>query len=153
MRPAHAAAEPSPYNDSMASDSRGITLLGMSWRNLSRQPVRTLLTAVGVGVGVVAIVAFTSLVRGLWAATDAAIHLGEGDMIVFEAGVAADLFSTLDEEETRNALLAIPEIERASGWLLHVLPVEGHPFMVMFGVRRDEVRAHYPRLVAGRSRT
>lgn len=111
--------------------------------------MRTSLTAFGVSLGVMSIVAFSTLVRGMWAATDAAIHLGEGDMIIFQAGVAADIFSTLDEAQTRARLTADPDVERATAWLLHVAPVEGKPFMVLFGARKDSISEHYSRLIEG----
>ena len=53
---------------------------------------------------------------------NAAIHFSEGDMMVFQAGVAADIFSTLDEEETRAALLTDPDVARVSPTLWHLMP-------------------------------
>ena len=65
-------------------------------------------------VGVMAIVAFTSIVRGLWQAVNASIKLDGGEMIVFQAGIAGDFLSILDEDETKAKLLADPAVEKAA---------------------------------------
>ena len=67
-----------------------LTLTRLATRNLVRRPVRTGLTALGVAVGVVAIVAFTSIVRGWWGQADAALHFQDTDLVVFQAHAAAD---------------------------------------------------------------
>ena len=130
----------------MAAERRALTLLGIAGRNLRRQPVRTSLTAMGVAVGVVAIVAFGAIAGGLRSATEGAIRISGADMSVFQAGVAADLFSTLDEETTRSLLAALPEVEDSSAVLTHIVPVDGKPFMAVFGVHPHEFgfRDHEP---------
>ena len=84
----------------MCARSHDLTLIGMTLRNLYRQRMRTLLTALGVAVGSAAIVAFGSITRGLWASTQATIRFSEGDLMVFQRGVSADIFSSLDQDET-----------------------------------------------------
>ncbi|MBI4581884.1 MAG: hypothetical protein HY718_19460, partial [Planctomycetes bacterium] len=108
----------------MGRGTRALSFWGMIWLNLFRQRVRTSLTVVGVSVGVVAIVAFGAIVRGFWTSTDAFIHTGDTDLLVFQSGVAADLFSTLHEAQTRDALAADPDVAQSTAYLWHVLPVE-----------------------------
>ncbi|HVP12757.1 MAG TPA: FtsX-like permease family protein [Phycisphaerae bacterium] len=134
----------------MASAARPLTLLGMCRRNLYRQPVRTSLTALGVAVGVVAIVAFGATTRGFWASTNAAIHFAESDMMVFQAGVAADLFSSLDEKATRAALLADPDVADVASYLWQVMPAEGMPFAFLIGLNPERMGEHQHRLLRGR---
>lgn len=122
----------------------------MTWRNLFRQRVRTSLTVVGVAVGVVAIVAFGATVRGFWTSTDAFIHSGETDLLVFQSGVAADLFSTLDEAQTRNVLAADPDVAESAAYLWHILPVEDMPFSLVVGLRPDEFGYRGLQVVRGR---
>jgi putative ABC transport system permease protein len=127
-----------------------LTIVGMSWRNLHRQPLRTVLTALGVSVGVVAIVAFGTIVRGFWASTNAAIHFSDGDMMVFQAGVAADLFSVLDEAKTRAALLADPDVIKATPTLMHIMPAPKMHFGFIIGLHPEEIAAHQEDLLRGR---
>ena len=119
-------------------------------RHLYRRPVRTGLTALGVAAGVVAIVAFSTLVRGAWASVDALVHINDTELIVFQANVAADIFSVLDEAETRARLLATPGVRAAVGSLWHVLRVERQPFCLAVGLRLEDMAGIRRNLVAGR---
>ena len=69
---------PAQYNARMVFRNDSLSLIGLIWRNLYRQPLRTALTILGVSVGVIAIVALGTLVRGLWRSTEEAIHAGGG---------------------------------------------------------------------------
>ena len=122
----------------------------MTWRNLFRQRVRTSLTVVGVSIGVVAIVAFGAIVRGFWTSTDAFIHTGDTDLVVFQAGVVTDMFSTLDEAQARDALAADPDVAESAASLWHVLPVEGMPFSLVVGLHPDEFSYRCQQVVRGR---
>ncbi len=87
-----------------------LTLIRMTWRNLYRQPMRTMLTALGVAIGVIAIVAFSAIAGGLRHSTETGIHLHGSDLVIYEAGAAADFLSTLDEAKTRAVLLDDPDV-------------------------------------------
>jgi putative ABC transport system permease protein len=134
----------------MPRDGRPLTLLALCRRNLYRQPVRTLLTTLGVAVGVVSIVALGSVTRGFWASTNAAIHFAESDMMIFQAGVAGDLFSSLDEKAITAALLADPDVASASGYLWQIMPAENMPFAFLLGVRKERMQEHHHHLLRGR---
>jgi len=125
----------------------------MAARNLHRRPVRTGLTALGVAMGVVAVVAFTTTVRGLWDAVDAAVHFADTELLVFQADIAADFLSVLDEEETRAKLSAIPGVENAVGSLWHALPVEKHLLFFTLGMRVEDLRGDGEGLIHGCSLT
>ncbi|MBN2446193.1 MAG: ABC transporter permease [Phycisphaerae bacterium] len=134
----------------MLTNAGALTLLGMTRRNLFRQRVRTLLTVMGVSLGVVAIVAFHTLMRGVWESVEIAISTGGADLMVFKSGVAADLFSILDEQKTRDLLEADEHVAETSACLFHILPIAGQPFTLLFGLHADEfvVRDSIP--VSGR---
>ena len=115
-----------------------LTLMRLCVRNLTRQRLRTTLTVMGVAIGVLAVVAFGALARGTWESTDQAMGL-DNDLTVFQAGVAADLLSKLDEAQTRQRLMADPDIAEACGVLLHLLPVAGQPFTIILGADTAEL--------------
>lgn len=106
-------------------------------RSLFRQPLRATLTVLGVALGVVAIVTLGSLVKGVRESIDSGIKLGGADLIVFQAGVAADILSTLDEAETRAKLKAMPEVADVAAGMSHVMPVADQRFTVVFGVEPE----------------
>lgn len=139
-----------PMNRRMTSDTGILTWQGMAWRNLYRQPVRTLLTSIGVAAGVVAVVAFGAVTRGMWNSTNAAIHFADGAMMVFQAGAAADILSTLDEPKVRQFLESDPEVARAIPTLSHIMPVDGMPFFLIMGMHPSDIASHQTRLTDGR---
>ena len=122
----------------------------MITRNLYRRPMRTSLTAIGVAVGVVAIVSFSTIVHGLWDSVEGTIHINDADLLVFQADIAADILSVLDEDKTRAALLAVPGVERAVGALWHVLPVGRQPFCLTVGLHIADVGHGKSKLLRGR---
>ncbi len=133
----------------MSDRPTALTPLSMTARNLVRRPMRTSLTALGVGVGVVAIVAFSSIVNGLWGTTDAAIHFNDASLLVFEAGIAADILSSLDEDATRTKLAEIPEVTFSLGSLWHLLPIERQPFCLVMGLRIEDMERRREHMIAG----
>lgn len=135
----------------MTQSTRDLTLAGMTLRNLYRQRMRTMLTALGVAVGTASIVAFGSIARGLWASTQASLRFNQGDLMVFQRGVSADIFSSLDERETTTALLADPAVERVTPALWQVMPVWPSPFCFIMGLPIEEVQRNADRIVAGRA--
>ena len=134
----------------MYSNWRPLTLLGMTTRRLGRRPMRSALTVLGVAIGVVAIVALSTIVRGFVRTTNQAIHFGNADMFVYQAGAAADLLSTLNEEETRARLLSVPGVSRAVGSFWYILPVEDHPFLFAMGLRVEDIAVFGANLISGR---
>jgi len=134
----------------MESTGSPLTLLRMTARNLYRRPMRTTLTAVGVAVGVVAIVSFRTIGDGLWVSVAELIRFNDSDLLVFQANAAADILSTLDEKETGEALQAVPGVRRVVGTLWHVLPVEGQMFVMLIGLRTADMGSQRESLVSGR---
>lgn len=135
----------------MKRNNMPLTLFGMATRNLVRRPMRTSLTTIGVGVGVVAIVALSSTIQGARGSVDSTIRVNNADLLVFESNVSVDLFSSLAETPTRQALLATPGVLRVVATLWHVVPVEDKPYMLTFGLRLGEMdSARRDMLVRGR---
>lgn len=134
----------------MEARGHDLTLIGMTLRNLYRQRMRTLLTALGVAVGSAAIVAFGSITRGLWASTQATIRYSEADLMVFQRGVSADIFSTLDQNETTAFLMADPAVERVVPSLWQVMPIWPTPFCFVMGMPLEAVQRNGGKIIAGR---
>ena len=134
----------------MHTERSELTLLRMAARHLYRRPMRTTLTALGVAVGVVAIVSFSMIVRGLWKAVDNIVHINETELIVLQANISLDIFSTLDEEETRRNLLSVPGVNAAVGTLWHVLRIRPQPYCLAVGMRLEDMVALEDNLTRGR---
>jgi putative ABC transport system permease protein len=100
--------------------------------NLLRRIGRTLLTALGVGLGVATIVALLSVSDGLTQTAAGFIHLGDSDLGVFQSGVSdptvSRLPTTLVARLERN-----PDVAAATPLVLLVGQVKQSPAAFVFG--------------------
>ncbi|MBC7317385.1 MAG: ABC transporter permease, partial [Chloroflexi bacterium] len=113
----------------------------MILRNLLRRPTRTILTIVGIAVGIAAIVTLVSLAKGLVTnyveatnRTDAdiilqAVQKREGQAISFGIGF---------DESLADRVRAMPEVKDASSVIYTLARVEGMPFFIVFGYEPDQ---------------
>lgn len=122
----------------MADSPGPIGFSGVIVRNLTRHPVRSTLTAFGVSLGVIAVVALSGVSDGFWEQTETALHMAGTDIMVFQANQAADIFSTLDEEETGTRLRAVRGVADVAPVLWSVQRANDNPFALVVGVRRDD---------------
>ena len=104
---------------------------GATLRNLLRQPTRTVLTLVGIGIAIMALVALGGLSDGMMhemtaMASKEGIHLAG-----MEAGASIDL-STIDEGIVKR-IASLPGVEHAEGFLTGYATVGNLPFFVVFG--------------------
>ncbi len=127
-----------------------LSLTRITARNLYRQPVRTLLTAFGVAIGVSAIVALGAVSRGLRGSIDNALNIDSADLMVFQAGIAADLFSNLDEAATRKKFADFPEIKSATAGITHIVRFD-EQYLIVVGLYPDEFADVTTSLVEGRA--
>jgi putative ABC transport system permease protein len=118
-------------------------------RNLARQRMRTLLTVVGIGIGITTVVALGAVTAGFRNAATDLTHLGGADFMVAQKGAADLTFSTLAARDL-DLVRAQEGVAGATGVLLHVSRVGSNPFFFAIGVELERVRAFAPRLAAGR---
>ena len=101
--------------------------------NLMRRIGRTLLTALGVGLGVATIVALLSVSDGLTQTAAGFAHLGGSDLGVFQAGVSDPTVSLLPTSLTVARLERNPDVASATPLLLIVGKVRADPSAFVFG--------------------
>jgi putative ABC transport system permease protein len=107
-------------------------MLGLIVTNLVRRMGRTLLTALGVGVGVAMIVAMLSLTQGLRETAAGFIHLGGSDLGVFQSNVADPTASVLPSSFV-SRIKAQKYVADATPLLLMVESVKQDPAAIVFG--------------------
>jgi putative ABC transport system permease protein len=100
--------------------------------NLLRRIGRTLLTALGVGLGVATIVALLSVSDGLTQTAAGFIHLGNSDLGVFQAGVSDPTVSVLQTSLVAR-LERNPNVASATPLVLIVGKVPASPSSFVFG--------------------
>ncbi len=109
-------------------------------RNLLRRPTRTLLTLLGIAVGIASIVTLVALSRGIasnyvetTSRSDADLTLqavqGEGTAIQIQAGF---------DERVADQVRALPEVKSVSSVVYTMARVQGVPMFIVFGYEPDQ---------------
>lgn len=107
-----------------------MTLLQFTVKNLLRRPIRTILTVMGIGVGIGAVVALLGLARGLSQSWDDAYKARGTDLVVRKGnGLMAQPFDDKVVAKVRQT----PGIDAATNLLVETLSVEEVPLMVISG--------------------
>ncbi|NLE45441.1 MAG: FtsX-like permease family protein [Chloroflexi bacterium] len=100
-------------------------------RNILRRPTRTLLTVVGIGVAMMAIVLLGAFGEGM-VDTIAGLALGSGaNLVGMEADASIDL-SKIDEGIVRR-MVGVPGVSNAEGFLTGYTSMGDLPFFIVFG--------------------
>jgi putative ABC transport system permease protein len=118
-------------------------------KNVVRQRVRTVLTVLGIGVGITTVVALGAITGGLKATAGDLIRFGGADFMVAQKGSADLSFSTVSERDLAS-LERTPGVARATGALMHFSKVGSSPFFMTFGVTPERLADMPLDLVAGR---
>ncbi len=99
-------------------------------RNLMRQPTRTTLTLVGIGIAIMSMVGLGGLTEGL--TEEMSTMVGSGvHLAAMEADASIDL-STIDQRTVRR-VADVPGVRSAEGFLTGYTAVGDLPFFVIFG--------------------
>jgi putative ABC transport system permease protein len=126
-----------------------VTLTTLVFKNLFRQRVRTLLTVLGIAIGVATVVALGTITEGLKGSSGEFIRAGNADFMVAQEGASDLSFSAVSEADWR-AIAARPDVVRATGFLLEVADVGSNPFFLLFGYEPEALPDEPIGLVAGR---
>lgn len=124
---------------------------GTALRNLLRQPTRTLLTLIGIGIAIMAMVALGGLADGLVDEMTAMALKGGVHLAGMEADASIDL-SAIDQGIVRR-IADIPGVQDAEGFLTGYTAVGDLPFFVVFGYHPRGQAIRDFRIVEGMSLT
>ena len=88
----------------------------MIFQNLLRRKTRTLLTVLGISIGVAAIIALGAMANGLEAGYSSLLTGSRSDLVLSQPN-SFDLSYSAVEESVAGPLAAMPEVARISGML------------------------------------
>lgn len=125
-----------------------MTWQGLVWKNLWRRPVRTLLTATGVALGVGLIVALLSISAGTKRTASDLIHLGRADFGLFQSGVS-DATRSLLPYRLEGEIARDPGVAQTARIFLLVTTVNRKASSLVFGLAPNEFPAKRLTLVSG----
>jgi len=116
-------------------------------RDVLRQPVRTSLTVVGIGIAMLAIVLLGAMGEGMLDAMSGMAGGMGAQLIGIEAGASVDL-SKIDESTVRR-IDALPEVRAAEGFLTGYVALGDLPFFIVFGYAPRGLAVREFRIVEG----
>jgi ABC-type lipoprotein release transport system permease subunit len=116
-------------------------------RGLWRRRMRTVLTLLGISVGIAAIVALGALAEGMAYAMTEMWRASQMDLFAIEAGVDSD-FSAIDQRVGAR-IAAWPGVEAVSGSIMTAANADKMPMMLVFGYHPREIAIRHFRIIEG----
>ncbi len=120
----------------------------MILKNLFRRKVRTLLTVIGISIGVAAIVGLGALANGLQAGYNSIISGSQADLILSQED-AIDLSTSAVDESVERELAAMSEVSRVSGMLQGFVQAESVPYFFVYGYPQNSFALQRFQIVEG----
>jgi putative ABC transport system permease protein len=108
----------------------------MFLKNLMRRKIRTLLTMLGIGIGVATIIVLGAMSDGLEAGYNSAFTGSKADLIISQPEAFDVAYSAVDEK-LGPQIAAAPEVAEISGMLQGFAQAEGEPIFFVFGYPED----------------
>ncbi len=104
----------------------------MVLKNLLRRRGRTMLTVLGISIGVAAIIVLGALADGLEVGYGAVISGSKADLILSDPE-AYDIIMSAVDEDIGETIRAMPEVEDVSGMMQGLVKAENMPYFFVFG--------------------
>jgi len=114
-----------------------VWLPALVWTNLMRRRTRSLLTALGVSLGVGLIVALLSISAGVQSEVNNIVHLGGADFGLFQ-GQVTQATSSLLPDSLASQVAADPGVQEVARVKLLVTTVDGRSSQLVFGLDPSE---------------
>jgi ABC-type lipoprotein release transport system permease subunit len=120
----------------------------MGFRNLFRRKGRTILTLLGISIGVAAIVALGAMAEGMRAGYTLMARGSQADLVLSQAS-AMDITMGSIEETVAEQVIAWPEVADATGMLVGNAKAEDAPYFYFFGYDPQGFAIEHFKLVEG----
>jgi ABC-type antimicrobial peptide transport system permease subunit len=108
----------------------------MILRNLLRRKGRTLLTILGISIGVAAIIGLGALANGLDAGYSAMLSGSQADLVLSQPDSFDISYSSIDESLAEQVKV-MPEVRTITSMIQGFVSTEGSPFIFVFGYPQD----------------
>ncbi len=117
-------------------------------KNLLRRKIRTLLTVLGIAIGVAAIISLGALTNGLRAGYGSMLKGSKADLVLSQPNAMDISYSTVDEE-LGIKLVDAPEVSEVSAMLQGFTEAENQPFFFVFGYPTNSFILQRFQIIAG----
>ncbi|MGA9348860.1 MAG: ABC transporter permease [Anaerolineae bacterium] len=122
----------------------------MIFKNLLRRKGRTILTLVGIAIGVAAIVALGAVAKGLKAGFSAMTQGSQADLVLSQAEAMSALISSLNEA-VADGVRALSGVADIDGMLYTNALIDDTTYLIIFGYEPDGFALDHFRIVEGQS--
>ena len=120
----------------------------MIFKNLWHRKTRTLLTILGIAVGVAAVVSLSALGEGMSSGMEKVFTSSDADLMIAQKDAMMVLFSKVDESISAD-LERIPGVAEVTGTVTNIIQMADVPYFIVSGEdTRGFSMAHY-RIIAG----
>jgi putative ABC transport system permease protein len=113
-----------------------MAFLTLIFKNLLRRPSRSLLTLLGISIGIAAVVALTSLAWGFELSWSNVYRSRGTDLIVTQTKIRGAMPTAFDDSHMAT-LRALPHVRAVSGTLCDIFSIEDAPTMLVAGWETD----------------
>ena len=120
----------------------------MIFKNLFRRKGRTILTLVGIAIGVAAIIALGAMAQGIRTGFGAMSRGSQADLVLTQSGAMSAVLSSVDET-VADVLRPLPEVADVDGMLFGSAIVEGVDYLFFFGYDPEGFAIEHFRIVEG----
>jgi ABC-type antimicrobial peptide transport system permease subunit len=110
--------------------------MNIIFRNLLRRKTRTLLTILGIGVGVTVIIVLGVLADGFQAGYGSMMQGSKADLVLSQPDTMDVSYSAV-KEDVGKELSVMPEVKAVTGMLQGLVQTESEPFFFIFGYPED----------------
>jgi ABC-type lipoprotein release transport system permease subunit len=108
----------------------------MILKNMLRRKARTMLTIIGISIGVAAIITLGALANGLGTGYQSMLSGSKADLILSQPDSFDIAYSSIDESLAKQ-VQGMPEVANISGMLQGFSQTENEPFFFVFGYPED----------------
>ncbi len=122
----------------------------MIFKNLFRRKGRTILTLVGISIGVAAIIALGAISKGLKAGFAAITQGSQADLVISQAESFSALVSSVDEA-VGDEVRALPGVADVDGMLYTNALLDNTTYLIVFGYDPDGFAIDHFRIVEGQA--
>jgi ABC-type antimicrobial peptide transport system permease subunit len=120
----------------------------MVFRNLLHRKTRTILTVLGIAVGVAAVVALGALADGFYTGYGTLASGSDADVLVMQDDAIDIVFSAVDEP-VGQALAGFPDVRAVSEMVYTFAATDGAPYFIVYGYDPDGFAIQHFKIVEG----
>jgi len=122
----------------------------MILKNLFRRKGRTILTLVGISIGVAAIVALGAVAKGIRVGFTTMTQGSQADLVLSQASAMSALISSLDEA-VADKVRALPEVAKVDGMFFTNALIDDMTYLILFGYDPEGFAINRFRIIEGQA--